>query len=103
MGKQICDTSLLVRISTIRHKVTNFSPETQTVPEKPDLATLMGGFEECSSWLLSYVASTNQYCRNENDLYNKIKREFSVFTEKEEVIRELRAIADKVSFSVVKV
>ena len=60
----------------------------------------MGGFEECSSWLLSYVASTNQYCRNENDLYNKIKREFSVFTEKEEVIRELRAIADKVnSFS----
>ncbi|KAL5256612.1 hypothetical protein ACHWQZ_G011756 [Mnemiopsis leidyi] len=70
--------------------------ETQTVPEKPDLAALMGGFEECSSWLLSYVASTNQYCRNENDLYNKIKREFSVFTEKEEVIRELRAIADKI-------
>ena len=56
----------------------------------------MGGFEDCSSWFLSYVASTNQYCRNENDVYNKIKREFSVFTEKEEVLKELRAISDKV-------
>jgi len=71
--------------------------ETQTAPAAPlDLVTLMGGFEECSSWLLSYTASTNQYCRNENDVYNKIKREFSVFTEKEEVLKELRGIADKV-------
>ncbi|XP_063695257.1 uncharacterized protein LOC134826699 isoform X2 [Bolinopsis microptera] len=87
--------------SIIKLNTSNISTasETQTAPVPPaaplDLLTLMGGFEECSSWLLSYTASTNQYCRNENDVYNKIKREFSVFTEKEDVLKELRGIADK--------
>ena len=67
------------------------------VPENPDTVALMGGLEECTSWMISYVASANQYCRNENDVYNKIKRDFSVFHDKEHVLGELRAVAGEVS------
>eukprot|EP00116_Pleurobrachia_bachei_P000878 sb/3461140/ len=68
--------------------------ETQT--EKPDLVTLMGGFEEASSWLIAFVASTNMYTRGENDIVGKLKREFSLYMDKDEIASYLRDLAAQV-------